>query len=104
MACSSSCLVEPGLFCLFHLDHGISSILGFALFDHALGNPMVEAGSSEVTSVRVEGSVNVVSEVFSAAATFRGSMCWKCTIVTYNFSCYWFGTCPGSNEAWWGIP
>ena len=76
MSCCSSCLVESGLFRLFHLEHGISSVLGFALFDHALGNPMVETSSSEVTSVRVEGSVNVVSEVFSAAATFRGGMCW----------------------------
>ena len=76
MSCCSSCLVESSLFCLFHLEHGISSVLGFALFDHALGNPMVETSSSEVTSVRVEGSVNVVSEVFSAAATFRGGMCW----------------------------
>ena len=76
MSCCSSCLIEPSLFCLFHLEHGISSVLGFALFDHALGNPMVKAGSSEVTSVRVEGSVNVVSEVLPAAATFRGGMCW----------------------------
>ena len=76
MACCSSCLVEPGLFCLFNLDHGVSSVMSFTLFNHGLGNPMVEAGSSEMTSVRVEGSVNVVSEVLPAAATFRGGMCW----------------------------
>ena len=75
MPCCSSCLVESSLFCLFHLEHGISSVLGFALFDHALSNPMVETSSSEVTPVRVEGSVNVVSKVFSAAATFRSGMC-----------------------------
>ena len=76
MSCCSSCLVESSLFCLFHLEHGISSVLGLALFDHALSNPMVETSSSEVTPVRVVGSVNVVSKVFPAAATFRSGMCW----------------------------
>ena len=76
MSCCSSCLIEPSLFCLFHLEHGISSVLGFALFDHALSNSMGEAGSSKVTPVRVIGSINIVSKVFSAAATFRSGMCW----------------------------